>query len=132
MTERVGYNKESLVIEVASNDGYLLQYFKEKDIPVMGIEPTANTTEVAMGKGIKTVIEFFGTELADRFANDWDVKADLLLGNNVLAHVPDILAFVGGMKSILKDTGVVTMEVPHLRQLVGNNQFETNYNEQSS
>ena len=132
MTERFGYNEESLVIEVASNDGYLLQYFKEKNIPVMGIEPTANTAEVAMGKGIKTVIEFFGTELADRFANDWDVKADLLLGNNVLAHVPDILDFVGGMKIILKDTGVITMEFPHLMQLVDNNQFDTIYHEHFS
>ena len=132
MTERFGYNQDSLVIEVASNDGYLLQYFKEKNIPVMGIEPTANTAEVAMGKGIKTVIEFFGTELADRFANDWDVKADLLLGNNVLAHVPDILDFVGGMKIILKDTGVITMEFPHLMQLVDNNQFDTIYHEHFS
>ena len=98
----------------------------------MGIEPTANTAEVAMGKGIKTVIEFFGTELADRFANDWDVKADLLLGNNVLAHVPDILDFVGGMKIILKDTGVITMEFPHLMQLVDNNQFDTIYHEHFS
>ena len=132
MTERFGYNQDSLIIEVASNDGYLLQYFKEKNIPVMGIEPTANTAEVAMGKGIKTVIEFFGTELADRFANDWDVKADLLLGNNVLAHVPDILDFVGGMKIILKDTGVITMEFPHLMQLVDNNQFDTIYHEHFS
>ncbi len=132
MTERFGYNTDSLVIEVASNDGYLLQYFKEKNIPVMGIEPTANTAEVAMGKGIKTVIEFFGTELADRFANNWDVKADLLLGNNVLAHVPDIMDFVGGMKIILKDTGVITMEFPHLMQLVDNNQFDTIYHEHFS
>lgn len=132
MTERFGYNEESLVIEVASNDGYLLQYFKEKNIPVMGIEPTANTAEVAMSKGIKTVIEFFGAELADRFANDWDVKADLLLGNNVLAHVPDILDFVAGMKIILKDTGVITMEFPHLMQLVDNNQFDTIYHEHFS
>ena len=132
MTERFGYNQDSLIIEVASNDGYLLQYFKEKNIPVMGIEPTANTAEVAMGKGIKTVIEFFGTELADGFANDWNVKADLLLGNNVLAHVPDIIDFVGGIKIILKDTGVVTMEFPHLMQLVDNSQFDTIYHEHFS
>ncbi len=132
MTDRFGYNENSLVIEVASNDGYLLQYFKEKNIPVMGIEPTANTAEVAIGKGIKTVIEFFGAELADRFANNWDVKADLLLGNNVLAHVPDIVDFVLGMKLILKDTGVVTMEFPHLMQLVDNNQFDTIYHEHFS
>lgn len=132
MTDRFGYNENSLVIEVASNDGYLLQYFKEKNIPVMGIEPTANTAEVAIGKGIKTVIEFFGSELADRFSNNWDVKADLLLGNNVLAHVPDIVDFVLGMKLILKDTGVVTMEFPHLMQLVDNNQFDTIYHEHFS
>ncbi len=78
MINRFGYNTESQVIEIASNDGYLLQYFKEKNIPVMGVEPTANTAEVAMGKGIKTIIEFFGVELADRLANHWDVKADLL------------------------------------------------------
>jgi hypothetical protein len=98
----------------------------------MGIEPTANTAEVAIGKGIKTVIEFFGAELADRFANTWDVKADLLLGNNVLAHVPDIVDFVLGMKFILKDKGVVTMEFPHLAQLVDNNQFDTIYHEHFS
>ena len=132
MTERFGFNSESLVVEIASNDGYLLQYFKEKDIPVMGIDPTANTAEVAMGKGIKTVIEFFSAELADRFANTWDVKADLLLGNNVLAHVPDIVDFVLGMKIILKPQGVVTMEFPHLMQLVDNNQFDTIYHEHFS
>ncbi len=132
MTERFGYNENSLVIELASNDGYLLQYFQEKNIPVMGIEPTANTAEVAIGKGIKTVIDFFGAELADRFANTWEVKADLLLGNNVLAHVPDIMDFVLGMKIILKDTGVVTMEFPHLMQLVDNNQFDTIYHEHFS
>jgi 2-polyprenyl-3-methyl-5-hydroxy-6-metoxy-1,4-benzoquinol methylase len=132
MTERFDFNKNSLVIEVASNDGYLLQYFKEKNIPVMGIEPTANTAEVAMAKGIKTVIEFFGAELADRFASDWNVKADLLLGNNVLAHVPNIVDFVLGIKLILKENGIVTMEFPHLMQLVDNNQFDTIYHEHFS
>jgi hypothetical protein len=132
ITNRFGYNENSLVIEVASNDGYLLQYFKEKNIPVMGIEPASNTAEAAIGKGIKTVIEFFGAELADRFANTWDVKADLLLGNNVLAHVPDIMDFVLGIKLILKDNGVVTMEFPHLMQLVDNNQFDTIYHEHFS
>ena len=132
MTERFAFNENSLVIEVASNDGYLLQYFKEKNIPVMGIEPTANTAEVAMAKGIKTVIEFFGAELADRFASDWNVKADLLLGNNVLAHVPNIVDFVLGIKLILKEDGIVTMEFPHLMQLVDNNQFDTIYHEHFS
>ena len=132
MTERFAFNENSLVIEVASNDGYLLQYFKEKNIPIMGIEPTANTAEVAMAKGIKTVIEFFGAELADRFASDWNVKADLLLGNNVLAHVPNIVDFVLGIKLILKEDGIVTMEFPHLLQLVDNNQFDTIYHEHFS
>ena len=132
MAERFGYNENSLVIELASNDGYLLQYFKERNIPVMGIEPTANTAEVAKEKGIKTVVEFFTAELADRFANDWNVKADLLLGNNVLAHVPDIVDFVLGMKLILKEDGVITMEFPHLMQLVDNNQFDTIYHEHFS
>jgi hypothetical protein len=132
MTERFGYNQESQVIEIASNDGYLLQYFLQKGIKVMGIEPTANTAEVAIGKGIKTIIEFFGVELADRLRNHWDVKADLLLGNNVLAHVPDIVDFVGGMKIILAENGVITMEFPHLMQLVDNNQFDTIYHEHFS
>lgn len=132
MIEKFGFNEQSQVIEIASNDGYLLQYFKEKNIPVMGIEPTANTAEVAMAKGIKTIIEFFGVELADRLANHWEVKADLLLGNNVLAHVPDIVDFVGGMKIILADTGVITMEFPHLVQLIDNSQFDTIYHEHFS
>jgi hypothetical protein len=132
MVSRFGFDSSSQVIEIASNDGYLLQYFKEKNIPVLGIEPTANTAEVAMGKGIKTMIEFFGTELASRLVNNWDVKADLLLGNNVLAHVPDIVDFVRGMKLILADTGVITMEFPHLMQLVDNNQFDTIYHEHFS
>ncbi len=132
MAERFRYNENSLVIELASNDGYLLQYFKEINIPVMGIEPTANTAEVAIEKGIKTVVEFFTAELADRFANDWNVKADLLLGNNVLAHVPNIVDFVLGMKLILKEDGVITMEFPHLMQLVDNNQFDTIYHEHFS
>ena len=85
-----------------------------------------------MAKGIETVIEFFGAELADRFANDWNVKADLLLGINVLAHVPNIVDFVLGIKFILKDDGVVTMEFPHLMQLVDNNQFDTIYHEHFS
>ena len=132
MIARFGFDSAAQVIEVASNDGYLLQYFKERNIPVLGIEPTANTAEVAVGKGIKTIIDFFGTELADRLANHWDVKADLLLGNNVLAHVPDIVDFVGGMKIILSGTGVITMEFPHLMQLIDNNQFDTIYHEHFS
>ncbi len=131
MIERFKLTKNSKVIEVASNDGYLLQYFKEKNIPVLGIEPAANTAEVAMEKGIDTLVEFFGTTLAKKLLSH-NVKADLLLGNNVLAHVPDINNFVSGMKLVLKDNGVITMEFPHLMQLIDNNQFDTIYHEHYS
>lgn len=131
MVSRFGYNTESQIIEIASNDGYLLQYFKQKNIPVLGIEPTANTAEVAISKGIDSVIDFFGVHLAQDLAAK-NIKADLLLGNNVLAHVPNIIDFVAGMKVILKDTGVVTMEFPHLMQLVDNSQFDTIYHEHFS
>lgn len=131
MTERFGYNANSLVIEIASNDGYLLQYFKEKNVPVLGVEPTANTAAVAINKGIPSIIEFFGKDLAKKLVSE-NKKADLLLGNNVLAHVPDIMDFVGGMKMVLKDQGVITMEFPHLYQLVLNNQFDTIYQEHFS
>jgi len=131
MTERFEYNELSQVIEIASNDGYLLQYFLGIKIPVLGIEPTANTAEAAIKKGINTVVDFFGTRLANQLTSK-NIKADLLLGNNVLAHVPDIIDFVGGMKIILKDTGVITMEFPHLMQLVANNQFDTIYHEHFS
>lgn len=131
MTKRFGYSKNSLVIEVASNDGYLLQYFNQAHIPVLGIEPTANTAEAAKEKGIESVVDFFGVRLAKELVAK-NIKADLLLGNNVLAHVPDIVDFVGGMKIILKENGVVTMEFPHLMQLIDNNQFDTIYHEHFS
>jgi 2-polyprenyl-3-methyl-5-hydroxy-6-metoxy-1,4-benzoquinol methylase len=131
MVARFGFNEESKIIELASNDGYLLQYFNEKNIPVLGIEPTANTADVAISKGIETVIDFFGTRLATELVAK-GIKADLLLGNNVLAHVPDIVDFIAGMKIILKDTGIITMEFPHLMQLVDNNQFDTIYHEHFS
>ncbi len=131
MTQRFGYNEHSLVIEVASNDGYLLQYFKQKNIPVLGIEPTANTAEAAKEKGVDSIVDFFGTRLANELKQK-NIGADLLLGNNVLAHVPDIVDFVAGMKIILNSTGVVTMEFPHLMQLVDNNQFDTIYHEHFS
>ncbi len=131
MVNRFGYNENSLVIEVASNDGYLLQYFKQKNIPVLGIDPTANTAAAAKEKGIDTVVDFFGSKLAHELISK-NIKADLLVGNNVLAHVPDIVDFVGGMAIILKETGVVTMEFPHLMQLVDNNQFDTVYHEHFS
>lgn len=131
MIDRFNLNNTSQVIEIASNDGYLLQYFKEKNIPVLGIEPTANTAAAAKEKGIESVVDFFGVRLAKELSEK-NIKADLLLGNNVLAHVPDLLDFVGGMKIILKDDGVITMEFPHLMQLVNNNQFDTIYHEHFS
>jgi len=131
MTKRFGLNGQSRVVEIASNDGYLLQYFKEKNIPVLGIEPTANTAEVAKSKGVETIVDFFGTKLANDLATK-KMNADVLLGNNVLAHVPDILDLVGGMKVLLKKEGVITMEFPHLLQLVANNQFDTIYHEHYS
>jgi 2-polyprenyl-3-methyl-5-hydroxy-6-metoxy-1,4-benzoquinol methylase len=131
MTERFGLNKNSQVIEIASNDGYLLQYFRQKNIPVLGIEPTANTAKVAEEKGIESIIDFFGVRLAEMLVSK-GIQADLLLGNNVLAHVPDINDFVAGMKIILKPAGVITMEFPHLMQLIENNQFDTIYHEHFS
>jgi len=131
MVSRFGYGNKSQVMEIASNDGYLLQYFAEKGIPVLGIEPTGNTADVAIAKGIDTIKDFFGTSLATQLVASGK-KADLLLGNNVLAHVPDIVDFVGGMKIVLASEGVITMEFPHLLQLVENNQFDTIYHEHFS
>lgn len=131
MTDRLGLTPESQVIEIASNDGYLLQYFKEKNIPVLGIEPTANTAKVAIAKGIETLVDFFSVSFAKKLANT-NRKADLILGNNVLAHVPDIMDFVAGIKIALKEKGVVTMEFPHLMQLIEFNQFDTIYHEHFS
>ena len=131
MVDRFNYNAKSQVIEIASNDGYLLQYFKEQNIPVLGIEPTKNTAQVAKLKGIETITEFFGTKLAKQLVAE-NRFADLLLGNNVLAHVPNIVDFVAGMKMVLKENGVITMEFPHLLQLMENNQFDTVYHEHYS
>jgi 2-polyprenyl-3-methyl-5-hydroxy-6-metoxy-1,4-benzoquinol methylase len=131
VTARFGLGAQSQVVEIASNDGYLLQYFVEKKIPVLGIEPTKNTAQAAMEKGVNTITEFFGVPLATQLVAK-GTKADLLLGNNVLAHVPDIVDFVGGMKVLLAPQGVITMEFPHLLQLVANNQFDTIYHEHFS
>lgn len=131
MIKRFGFNNQSLVVEIASNDGYLLQYFKDGNVPVLGIEPTESTATVARKKGIETIIEFFGISLAKKLVKE-NRKADLLLGNNVLAHVPDINDFVGGLKIALKEHGVITMEFPHLLQLILNNQFDTIYHEHFS
>lgn len=131
MVERFGLNSDSQVVEIASNDGYLLQWFVEKNIPVLGIEPAANVAEVAREKGIRTEVQFFGTKTAQGLAEQYG-KADLLLGNNVLAHVPDINDFVGGMKAMLAEGGVITMEFPHLQRLIEENQFDTIYHEHFS
>jgi SAM-dependent methyltransferase len=132
MIDRFGFDKDSMVIEVASNDGYLLQYFKEKGVPVLGVDPTANTAEAAREKGIETIVEFFGSTFAQDHLANKDVKADLLLGNNVLAHVPDINDFVKGMKLALKDNGVITMEFPHFLRLIEDRLFDTIYHEHFS
>jgi len=131
MIHRFGLNSDSLVIELASNDGYLLQYFVQNQVPVLGIEPTANTAKVAQDKGIPTLVKFFGQELALQLASSGR-KPDLILGNNVLAHVPDISDFVLGMKTLLSLNGVITMEFPHLMNLVKYNQFDTIYHEHFS
>lgn len=131
MCDRFGFNRDSQVIEVASNDGYLLQYFKEKDIPVLGIEPAANVAKVAEEKGIPSWVKFFGVATAKSLVAEGR-QADLLLGNNVLAHVPDINDFVAGMKIALKPQGILTMEFPHLLQLIEYNQFDTIYHEHFS
>lgn len=131
MIQRFHINKNNQVIEVASNDGYLLQYFKEKGIPVLGIEPTKNTAKVAIEKGIPTITEFFGADTAEKLVREGTV-ADLLLGNNVLAHVPDLNDFIKGVKIALKENGIFTFEFPHLLQLMQKNQFDTIYHEHYS
>jgi 2-polyprenyl-3-methyl-5-hydroxy-6-metoxy-1,4-benzoquinol methylase len=130
MIERFGFDGSSQVVEIASNDGYLLQFFAERGVPVLGIEPAANVAEVAIAKGVPTVVEFFGVQTAEKVAADR--KADLLLGNNVLAHVPDINDFVGGMKALLAPGGVITMEFPHLMRLIDEYQWDTIYHEHFS
>lgn len=128
---RFGLDRDSQVVEVASNDGYLLQYFVEKNIPSLGVEPAINVARVAIDKGIPTRVEFFGTDYARQLAAE-GVRADLLIGNNVLAQVPDLNDFVAGMKILLSDEGVITMEFPHLMRLVAENQFDTIYHEHFS
>ena len=132
MIERFHLNGKSLVVELASNDGYLLQYFVQKKVPVLGIEPAANVAKVAVEKrSVPTLVKFFGEKLAKELAAEGK-QADLLLGNNVLAQVPDLCDFVAGMKALLKPQGVLTMEFPHLLQLIENNQFDTIYHEHFS
>lgn len=131
IVSRFGLDHDSHVVEIASNDGYLLQYFVEKGIPCLGIEPTENTANVAREKGIPVISEFFGEKFAQGLAEQGK-KADLLIGNNVLAHVPDVNDFVKGLQIALKSGGVITMEFPHLMQLVAQNQFDTIYHEHFS
>jgi 2-polyprenyl-3-methyl-5-hydroxy-6-metoxy-1,4-benzoquinol methylase len=131
MIQRLGLQKNSHVVELASNDGYLLQFFVNKGIPVLGVEPAANVAEAAVKKGIHTVVRFFGKATARELLGSGHA-ADLLLGNNVLAHVPDLNDFVGGMKILLKPHGVITMEFPHLVRLMEGNQFDTIYHEHFS
>jgi SAM-dependent methyltransferase len=130
MVDQFALDGSSHVVELASNDGYLLQYFHQRGVPVLGIEPAANVAKVALQKGIPTLVEFFGVETAQSLARE--SSADLLLGNNVLAHVPDLNDFVGGMKVLLKPDGVITMEFPHLLRLMEDNQWDTIYHEHFS
>ncbi len=131
MTNRFGLHEKSLVVEVASNDGYLLQYFVQRKIPVLGIEPAANVAKVAIEKGVPSMVRFFGTDLAKELSANGRC-ADLVLGNNVLAQVPDLNDFVEGLKILLKPRGVLTLEFPHLMRLIEHNEFDTIYHEHFS
>lgn len=131
MIARFAIDTRSQVVEIASNDGYLLRNFRDRQIPVLGVEPARNVAEVAMMAGIPTVIEFFGTETA-RGLIERGQQADLLIGNNVLAHVPALNDFVDGMQMVLKPQGIITMEFPHLLRLMDGKQFDTIYHEHYS
>jgi len=128
---KFGLDNTRQVVEVASNDGYLLQYFHERGFPVLGIEPAKNVAEEAINAGIPTTVKFFGVQTAEELALNGK-KADLLIGNNVLAHVPDLNDFVKGLKILLKSDGIITMEFPHLMRLLEGNQFDTIYHEHFS
>ena len=129
--KRFGLNRQSWVVEIASNDGYLLQHFVAKDIPVLGIEPAKNVAEAALRHGIPTQIRFFGDATARELVQGGE-QADLIIGNNVLAHVPDLNGFVTGLKILLKPNGVITLEFPSLMRLMEENQFDTIYHEHFS
>ncbi|MEO4001486.1 class I SAM-dependent methyltransferase [Mesorhizobium sp. CAU 1732] len=131
ITKRLGISSDSLAIELASNDGYLLQHFGPLGVPVLGIEPAANVAQVAIDKGIETRVEFFGVALAEQLVSE-GVRPDLIIGNNVLAQVPDLNDFVAGMAIILKPDGIITLEFPHLERLMAENQFDTIYHEHFS
>jgi hypothetical protein len=128
---RLGVTRSSLVMEIASNDGYLLQHFVARDIPVLGIEPAANIAAAAIAKGVPTVSRFFGAKVAHDLAAEFG-RPNLLIGNNVLAHVPDLNDFVRGLKLLLREGGLVTLEFPHLLELMQHNQFDTIYHEHFS
>ena len=128
---RLGLGVDSLVVELASNDGYLLQHFLPLGVPVLGIEPAANVAKVAIEKGVATRVDFFGAQLAAELVKEGR-KADLIAGNNVLAQVPDLNDFVAGMRILLKPEGVITLEFPHLQRLIEENQFDTIYHEHFS
>ena len=131
MVSRFGLDERSFVVEVASNDGYLLQHFVSRGVPVLGIEPAANVAKVAVEKNIPTLVRFFGTQVASELAGEGRC-ADLVLGNNVLAQVPDLNDFVEGLKIMLKPEGVLTLEFPHLLRLIDRNEFDTIYHEHFS
>ncbi|MBK9170090.1 MAG: methyltransferase domain-containing protein [Bryobacterales bacterium] len=131
MAARFGLDAGSFAVEVASNDGYLLQYFVRQGVPVLGIEPAANVAKVAVEKGVPTLVEFFGARLAERLVREGK-SADLVLGNNVLAQVPDLNDFVEGLKILLKPRGILTLEFPHLLRLIEHNEFDTIYHEHFS
>ena len=131
MIKRFNLNKSSRIVEIASNDGYLLKFFAELNIPVLGIEPASNVAKSAIKKGIPTLEKFFNTDTAKEL-KEKNQQADVLLGNNVLAHVPDVNNFVKGMKILLKPNGIITMEFPHILQLINQNQFDTIYHEHFS
>jgi len=128
ITDRLGLGPSSQVVELASNDGYLLQYFVERGIPALGIEPAANVAEAARKRGVPTLVKFFGRELGAELAASGK-PADLIIGNNVLAQVPDLNSFVGGIAALLAPTGTCTLEFPHLQRLIEGNQFDTIYHE---
>jgi SAM-dependent methyltransferase len=129
--KRLGLGKGSLVVEVASNDGYLLQNFVKRGVPALGVEPAANVAKVAVDKGVPTLVKFFGRGTAREMAADGK-QVDLLVGNNVLAQVPDLNDFVGGIQILLKPQGVATLEFPHLVRLMEQNQYDTIYHEHFS
>jgi len=131
MIKRFGLNGESFVVEVASNDGYLLQYFVRQQVPVLGIEPAANVAKDAVDKGVPTLVLFFGAQVAKELVAERG-GADLVLGNNVLAQVPDLNDFVEGLRILLKPAGVLTLEFPHLLRLIEGNEFDTIYHEHFS